>query len=673
MSIARPVRRRRARVANADGPGPVPSPAAFPEFVPGRIRVLVVDDDQENVALITRLLQREGYPVRTANDGPAGLRLAAAWRPDLVVSDVLMPGMSGLEMCRRIRQSPAHEGAMVALISSLETSSDSTVAGLESGADTYIVRPIANRELVARVNALARIQQAGVALRKSERRFHTLAETAPVGIVRTDERGACVFVNRRWCELCGRSPEEILGHPWSLPVWREDIARVRAAWRKAEAGGRIMTVENRIRRPDGTLRWVLAQATAELGPDQQPVAYVAGMVDITERRRMEEELAALSRSLEQRVKERTAQLEAANRQLQAEIQERIRTEAELRASEARFAAFMATAPLCAWIKDSRFRYLYVNREVERVLGRPAAGWVGRTDSQIFGRALARPARRDDRTALRGGVPISLTEVMPNRHGQLRHFLTFKFPITDARGRRCPAGVAMDITEKIEAQEALKELPRRILEAQEGERRRVSRELHDGVGQVLSSMGFRCQAVMNRILELGDPKLSKATGGIKKLLDAALREVRHISQDLRPSELDDFGVSSAIRELANHFRERAGTRLTLDLPRGLRRLPREVELALYRIAQEALANVERHARATAVAVSLRKSAKHLALTVSDNGAGFGPRKRARNGGRGGLGLINMRERAEFIGGVLSVQSKPRGGTTVEVFVPLRRGK
>jgi signal transduction histidine kinase len=224
----------------------------------------------------------------------------------------------------------------------------------------------------------------------------------------------------------------------------------------------------------------------------------------------------------------------------------------------------------------------------------------------------------------------------------------------------------------EADEALRRLPQRILEAQESERRRVSRELHDSVNQLLASVRFRLQSIEDRIPRGAEAlQLQQETGKTKRLLEYALSEVRRISHNLRPSELDDLGLVPAIRAAGEEFSVRSGIKWELETGAALPdRLPAATELSVYRIFQESLNNVERHARAGRVQVQLTLEAGHMKLRIRDDGIGFDPDQKLRGRrGRPGIGLENIRERAAFIQGELSIGSAPGQGTEITLRIPL----
>ncbi|HXG48254.1 MAG TPA: PAS domain S-box protein [Methylomirabilota bacterium] len=230
-------------------------------------------------------------------------------------------------------------------------------------------------------------------------------------------------------------------------------------------------------------------------------------------------------------------------------------------------------------------------------------------------------------------------------------------------------VSRDISSRRAAEEALREMPRLIRDAQEAERRRVARELHDSVNQILASVKFRLQAVEDRLAPM-DQTVRMEARKARELLERTIQEVRRISRNLRPSELDDLGLAAALRSLAAEFQERTGIAVEVACERLPRKIPSDLELNIYRIVQEALTNVERHARAARVCVRARREGTRLRVEVSDDGRGLcpqaGPADEPR---RRGMGLVDMRERAAFMGGTIAFRSSGRQGTEIVLTVPL----
>ncbi|MEM6887767.1 MAG: cache domain-containing protein [Pseudomonadota bacterium] len=230
-----------------------------------------------------------------------------------------------------------------------------------------------------------------------------------------------------------------------------------------------------------------------------------------------------------------------------------------------------------------------------------------------------------------------------------------------------SGMGLNIRERRLADAKLKGLTQRVFDAQEEERRRVARELHDGISQMLVGVRYALDAA-RRKLDRGDLSAVDPLGrGIETLGDA-ISEVRRISRDLRPGVLDDLGLGPALKSLVEDFGARTGIKTEFNTVVFRNRLDSDARIALYRIAQEALTNIERHAQASRVQVDIRGHKKGATLCIEDNGCGFGTAKGRQ--GTMGLGLRNMQERVEQLDGELHISSgKQRMGTRVEVRVPL----
>jgi signal transduction histidine kinase len=220
--------------------------------------------------------------------------------------------------------------------------------------------------------------------------------------------------------------------------------------------------------------------------------------------------------------------------------------------------------------------------------------------------------------------------------------------------------AVELREK---REQLGVLSHKLIEAQEAERRAVARELHDDFGQVLTAIRFNLQRTES-------PPAQSRTENIA-LIDAAIGRLRDLALDLRPPVLDDLGLVAALRWYVGREAARAGLEFEIDLDPLEPRLPPAVETACFRVAQEALTNVVRHADARRVAVSLRARSDDVELVVRDDGAGFDvpvARRRAATGAS--QGLLTMEERVSLTGGTLSIESAPGQGTIVRARFPGR---
>lgn len=215
-----------------------------------------------------------------------------------------------------------------------------------------------------------------------------------------------------------------------------------------------------------------------------------------------------------------------------------------------------------------------------------------------------------------------------------------------------------------ADENLKELSHKTVQHQEEERRRVSRELHDGINQLLVSVKYRLETAI-KLAPQSDNLIKEPLTRAEEVLNRAIKEVRRISHDLRPSVLDDLGLKAALQYLMTDFRERHDILTFIDISEPQSEISEEVATTLYRIVQEALSNIEKHAKASRVGLSLEEDAEGLALCISDNGVGL-EKKEAYS--RTGIGLRNMRERVEFLGGRFEVLSGQIKGTRIVATFP-----
>ena len=227
-----------------------------------------------------------------------------------------------------------------------------------------------------------------------------------------------------------------------------------------------------------------------------------------------------------------------------------------------------------------------------------------------------------------------------------------------------SGLMMNLRERRLADAKLKELTQRVFDAQEEERGRVARELHDGISQILVGVKYALD-IARRRLATGDARAEQALERGQENLSGAIQEVRRISRDLRPGMLDDLGLGPALKALTEDFHARTGIDTRFETVVFRNRIDQEGRIALYRIAQEALTNIERHSGATRVEMDLRGHRRGATLRVSDNGCGIAPEEGT---GRPGIGLRNMQERMDQLGGSLRVLSS-RSGTVIEAQIPL----
>ena len=404
-------------------------------------------------------------------------------------------------------------------------------------------------------------------------------------------------------------------------------------------------------------------------------AVVVLLVFLAEYARLNERLA---RALDGEVhRRREAQGQAENESRELGI---VRHQAETAAREARqrLEGIIDSAMDAIITVDDRHDIVLFNRAAELIFGYSAAEVLGKplarllperfreahsSDLQRFGQTEAKPRRMSAQRVVSG----------LRRDGE-------EFPVEASishatlEGHRYFTVVLRDITERVRADEALRQSKTALMEmaalssmAQEHEKRRVSRELHDEIGQILAAMKLDIEWLAEHV-DPGNPAKTARVASIRSLTNDAVTSIRRIAADLRPAMLDDLGLVPAMQWLTTTFEKRYGIACRLLIE------PPDFELAdpqattLFRIAQESLSNVARHAHASRVEVHLVHRGDEVRLAVSDDGRGFDPAGPRREDA---FGMLGLRERAYLVNGTLSVDSAPGRGTRIEAVIPVAR--
>jgi two-component system, NarL family, sensor kinase len=299
--------------------------------------------------------------------------------------------------------------------------------------------------------------------------------------------------------------------------------------------------------------------------------------------------------------------------------------------------------------------------------------------QVLGSSFRRFLSAGDRTALRSllkrpdesGSKIQL-ELKAGDGSRLPAQISIRLLPKHRHNGAIFGMVVTDLTESQRTGELLRALSHRAVEAQEAERGRVALELHDNITQPLCAILFRCQALAKSVPARNWPARSEAMK-LHEMLGQTAEEVERISRNLRPSVLDQLGLVAVLRHASTEFADRTGVSVKLACAPLAERLPAAIELALYRIFQEALRNVENHARARHASVALRRRGTAVQLVIKDDGIGFdSDRRPAGRNPVGHLGLLGMRERAGSVGGALRIRSVRCAGTEIAALIPLPAG-
>jgi len=334
-------------------------------------------------------------------------------------------------------------------------------------------------------------------------------------------------------------------------------------------------------------------------------------------------------------------------------------------------AFFSSSTVGFGILDAALRYTRVNDVLPRMAGLRPDDMLGRSVPEIFGpRGIRTEAVL--RKVLQTGTPLLDREIateLPGKPGQVRHWLVNYFPVPGERGAFTQLGViAVDVTARRNAEEALRKLSGRLLGIQDQERRRIARELHDSLGQYLAGLKIAIEMLGNSPgPERSQPLLAECSD----ILEKAITETRTLSHLLHPPLLDEAGFASAASWFVAGFSQRSGIPVSLELPDGMPRLSEAVEIALFRVLQESLTNVHRHSEAQSAEIKVETDAEQISIEVCDHGKGMPKHILEQLSGDGtklGVGLAGMRERIHELGGTFEVTSDERG-TVVMASVPL----
>jgi PAS domain S-box-containing protein len=387
----------------------------------------------------------------------------------------------------------------------------------------------------------------------------------------------------------------------------------------------------------------------------------------------EDALRRLNSELEQRVRERTIELEGTVARLQAEVAERTRVQTQLH----QLSRVFMDASDSIIIEDLEGTVVDMNREAERVYGYRRGELIGKPVRTLFLPERFPMAERLRARCRRGEEVRNWESRRLDKSGRTLSLLISAFPLMDESGRVTSiATIAKDVTLRMLMQEELQRSKQRLQElsyhsitALEADRQAVSRELHDSIGGSLAAIGYALEDVETKIP--GDPATAVST--LQRTiahLRQTIKESKRISVNLRPLTLDDLGLLSTIDWYTGQFMQNyPHIRVSREVEVTETEVPEQLKIVIYRVLQEALTNVARHSRAEAVAIRLNKGNGIFTLEVTDDGCGFEPEKLAQSGDRtGGMGLKSMQERAAICGGILTVDAQPGQGTRIRVALP-----
>ena len=472
--------------------------------------------------------------------------------------------------------------------------------------------------------------RAAAALRESQEWLTTVTDTALVGLVVIDKQHRIRFANRAYAVILGLPSYDLVGVHIAdvVPTVYEAIVKPRIDSALTEGRGSYEASYP----PDGPAelrRNLIVTYEPRRNPAGEQVVVVV-IVDVSELKRTEAALRA-NRDLLQSVLDATAD--------------------------------------SIFAKDPDGRYVMVNETAAALAGIDREAIIGNTDAQMWPGSRALLNVNHDREVMARSRPIAV-ERSADIDGETRQFVVTKSPWFGEDGRILGVvGISRDITEQKRSTAERDDLIRRLMAAEEEERLRIARELHDQLGQDVTGLSLGLKELEGM---LDGPAALERVAWLRSLTDRIGRELQRTAIELRPTSLEDLGLSEAISSHVSLWSARFGIKcdVHVDDLEGLC-LPDDASLTIYRCVQEALTNILKYASAHYVSVVARRHSEDLRVIVEDDGIGFDiGAVTASKGGRRGLGLAGMRERLGLIGGRLNIESSPGAGSTLFLTVPLQ---
>jgi len=481
-------------------------------------------------------------------------------------------------------------------------------------------------------------------LRQSEERFRSMVANIPGGVYRCDNDSDWTmrFLSDAIADVSGYPASDFIDNrvrTYASVIHPDDRAMVEKAVEKNIEAGEPFTVEYRIHNAEGKLRWVFGRGLGVLGEDGE-VEYLDGAIfDITERKLADEALQETEKKLESIINHH----------------------------------YQLTGML-----DAQGRLLVANKTALEYLSAAESDVIGKLfwETPWWSHSKEEQNRLQNAIQTAGqGEFVRFETSHFNSKGELR-IIDFSInPIIDDGGNvkyLIPEG--RDITGLKEAEESLRKsesqlrnLANRLQEAEEMARKDLARELHDQVGQSLTALNINLNILRNQLPPDALKQLEERLDDSMDLLEETTKTIRNVMAELRPSVLDDYGLTAALRWYGKQFSDRTGISVQLKVDEMSSRLAEMVESALFRISQEALTNVAKHADASKLIVTMDESDGLLKLIIADNGKGFDIASINKAEVRTGWGILNMQERIQALGGQLLIESEPGKGTNVIIEI------
>jgi PAS domain S-box-containing protein len=643
----------------------------------GSLRILIVDDHETVRRGVRSLLssRRDWVVCGEAEDGFEAVEKAKSLRPDVVLMDISMPRMDGVEATRIIqREVPESKVIIVSQndpIVALSQAEELDAVGYVNKADLArdllpaVERVVADRGgEKTKVRATTGARRGGSQRNLVERAGDLLAaivDSSDDAIVSKTLDGVITSWNKSAERMFGYTHEEAVGHHITLIIPEDRRDEEAEIIERLKRGERVDHFETLRLRKDGTL--------IDLSLTISPVKDAAGRVvgaskvarDITERKQVEQALAERARLLDLSndailVRDAADRITYWNQSASA-LYGYSRGEAVGRVSHELLRTEFPE-PLERITEhlhlDNRWTGELIHRHKDGSRIVVASRW-----------ALDRDGRGNQKRVLETNNDITQQKQSEKALRESEERLRTLSDSLEIQVRSRTQELEQRNAEILQQSEQLRELSNRLLKTQDDERRRIARELHDSAGQLITVLGMNLAGIAQRVGQ--NPSLSDTVEDTQNLVQQLSREIRTTSYLLHPPLLDENGLSQAIHWYMQGLKERSDLEIELSVPENFGRLPADLELTIFRIVQEGLTNIHRHSGSKTATIRLSRSADSVLLKIEDQGKGISPEKLAAlRAQRTGVGITGMRERVRHLKGVMDIQSNGTGATISVTF-------
>jgi PAS domain S-box-containing protein len=496
-------------------------------------------------------------------------------------------------------------------------------------AGTFVISTIRDTTALQRLRELKEMETVLREIHESEARFQLAADFAPVMIWMSGTNKLCTYFNEPWLEFTGRSLDQERGNGWTEGVYPDDLQRCLNTYTQAFDRREEFKMEYRLRGHDGEYRWIFDKGIPRFNADHSFAGYIGSCVEVTEVKRMEEALRQKEKDL----------LEA-----------------------------QRLAGVGSWQWHVGNDAVIWSEELYRIAGRDPALPVPtyKEHSTLFTAESWDRLSRAVAEALRAGTPYELDLEMVRPDGTTRWIRSRGEAQRDNTGAIVRLrGTAQDMTDRKQTEKELSDVSGRLLEAQEQERSRIARDLHDDISQRLALL-VNDMGVLENDLPNSVAEARSRIHEIGARTSEICSDIQDISHQLHSPKLQYLGIAAASKIFCKEFSEHEKLEIdfnSVDIPPAV---PDNISLCLFRVLQEALHNAAKHSGAAHLEVNMRGAPSEIQLTIRDSGVGFDPEEVMK---RNGLGLISIRERVGLVGGTFSILSRPRSGTQISVRVPI----